>query len=292
MSHSALEIHKPKHQTLPVIVTSPHSGQFYPEELLQQSQLGLMELRRLEDCYVDELWRFVIDDGAPMLSVRHARAFIDVNREALELDPTMFRAPLPVRANIDSGRLRAGLGAIPKVAGASQEIYADKINFIDALKRIDLVHRPFHTALSDLIQSTKRQFGYCLLIDCHSMPDQAAPRPFGSAHSIDIILGDRFGRSCNSRLMPLLEQSFRSAGFTTLRNDPYAGGYITQAYGKPDQQCDAVQIEINRRLYMDENNFSKTADFAMTAQRLRRAWQEILDHISIPQADETLLAAE
>ncbi|TAH32300.1 MAG: N-formylglutamate amidohydrolase [Alphaproteobacteria bacterium] len=282
-------LQKPAVQAVPIILTSPHSGTIYPPELLELSCLELQDLRKLEDCFVDELWEFVTARGAPLLAMNYARAYIDVNRDALELDPNMFRAPLPVRTVHDSGRTRAGFGSIPKLAGQNLEIYSDKLPFVDVLRRIDSIYRPFHNALSDLITSIQNQYDNCLLLDCHSMPNIAAPIDNNNYTAFDIVLGDRHGRSCKSDTLQMIESAFLNAGFTVKRNDPYAGGYITQIYGQPNTGMEAVQIEINRRLYMNEDDFTKNDLFDQTQKRLHHVWDYVMRQFA---QDTQLIAAE
>ncbi len=285
-------LQKPPTQAVPIVLTSPHSGTVYPPELLELSRLELQDLRKLEDCFVDELWSFVAMRGAPLLSMNYARAYIDVNRDAMELDPNMFRAPLPVRAMTESHRTKAGLGSIPKLAGQNLEIYSDKLPFVDVLRRIDSIYRPFHNALSDLIASTQNHYGNCLLLDCHSMPNLAAPLHEHDNEPYDIVLGDRYGRSCKPETLQMVEDAFQHAGFTVKRNDPYAGGYITQIYGQPNTGNEAVQIEINRRLYMNEDDFIKNDSFPQTAQRLHTVWDHLTRSHKIATQETQLIAAE
>lgn len=267
-TEETLSLLLPDRQSCAVVLASPHSGQIYPEELLRQCQLEMSDLRKLEDCFVDELWATAPDLGMPLLRAHFARAFIDVNRDALELDPDMFLSPLPVRALGETPRLKAGFGSIPRMTGHMQEIYRGKLAFPDALKRIDHYYRPYHTALEKLLGDTAGKFGNYLLLDCHSMPESVAPIARRNGKTADIILGDRFGASCGAAIMDFVESAFEKSGFAVMRNDPYAGGFITEYYGKPAEDKHVIQIEINRALYMDEKTYERNSSFDVLKQKL------------------------
>ncbi len=266
-------IDAPERSILPIIAVSAHSGRFYPDEFLKQCQIPLDQLRKLEDCYVDELAAFCPQLGIAFISLNYARAYIDVNRDAMELDPEMFKSPLPIMPN-DTSRIKMGLGSIPRLV-ESREIYSEKIAFVDILRRIDNVYRPFHRTLRNLIDSRINVFGRCLVIDCHSMPDLAAPLIENKDISHDIILGNRFGETCHDATIGYIEQAFQNNGFSVKRNDPFAGGFITRNYGKPKRSVETIQIEINRKLYLDEKNFTKNSAFNETQKRLQSSFQII-----------------
>jgi N-formylglutamate amidohydrolase len=197
--------------------------------------------------------------GAPLLKVNVARAYVDTNREAYELDPFMLLGPLPIGANTDSERVQAGLGTIPRVVAENQRIYNRRMHVSEALQRINRVYLPVHKALADLIESARQSFNHAVLIDCHSMPSGSTflRQPFRAG--ADIVLGDRHGTSCAPALITAAESWFRTAGYRVVRNRPYSGGYNTQHYGRPAAGLHALQIEINRALYMDERLFQPTA---------------------------------
>ena len=175
---------------------------------------------------------------------------MDVNREPYELDQAMFEDELPVFARGRSSRVAAGLGAIARIVAEGQEIYARKLTFAEANARIESVHRPYHTALADLVEAARARFGRAVLIDFHSMPSAAAGGPDG--RSCDIVLGDRFGGACGPAVSRLVEDCLKDLGYRVARNVPYAGGYTTEHYGRPSRGVHALQIEINRSLYLDE----------------------------------------
>jgi N-formylglutamate amidohydrolase len=248
---------EPLHRTAPLVFASPHSGRRYPSEFLAMARTGLLSLRRSEDAYVDELFAGAANFGAVVLSATVARAFVDLNRDPAELDPDMFVEHLP-RAPVNAtARVQAGLGAIPRIAGDGQPIYRRKLALAEAEARLAAVHRPYHARLTSLLAETHAEFGCAVLIDCHSMPSCAR-----GAHSPDIVLGDRFGASCHPSVTALVEVTLRRFGYRVARNAPFAGGHTTQAYGRPSLKAHAIQIEINRALYLDERTLERTSGFA------------------------------
>ncbi|MGI9437830.1 MAG: N-formylglutamate amidohydrolase [Geminicoccaceae bacterium] len=254
---SPIAILQPKRASVPVILSSPHSGQIYPPCLLREVRLHHHQLRRLEDAFVDRLFDQAPSLGAPFLHARFARAFVDANREAFELDADLFDEPLPAYANPNSAKAKAGLGTIPsRIAG--QAIYRSKLTLDDAERRIKLAYWPYHHALQRLIDERRTRFGQILLLDCHSMPSFSvngalAGGPRGSG-MIDFALGDRFGSSCAPAIIRHVETFLAGKGFRVARNRPYAGGYITAHYGQPKIGIHALQIEVRRGLFMDERN--------------------------------------
>jgi N-formylglutamate amidohydrolase len=240
----------PRVQTIPVVVGVPHAGRCYPRAFVDQSRLPLMLLRRSEDAFVDSLTRHVVGLGAPRITAMFPRAYIDVNREPYELDPRMFVGRLPAFANTRSLRVAGGLGTVPRIVGEGQDIYRRPLPVTEALARIDACYRPYHARLRQLITATRAQFGFCVLLDVHSMPSTGLD--LDHAGRADVILGDRFGTSAGADIMQAVEDAFRQAGLAVGRNRPYAGGYITEHYGQVRTGVHAVQIEINRALYMNE----------------------------------------
>ena len=256
------EILPPAEWTAPAVFNSPHSGREFPEDFLRQSRLPRHTLRKSEDCFVDELFLSCVSHGAPMLRARVPRSYVDLNREPYELDPRMFSGDLPGYANTGSPRVAGGLGTIPRIVSEGEEIYRGRIDFAEARRRIDQVYLPYHRTLTALTNAVLAKVGEVLLIDCHSMPASAsahlAPQVAGGA---DVVLGDRFGASCAEDISGFVEDELRSHGLRVLRNKPYAGGFITQNHGSPHRGQHALQIEINRSLYMNEATLEKTAGF-------------------------------
>jgi N-formylglutamate amidohydrolase len=255
-----------------LVLSSPHSGDNYPARFLASARLDAQTLRRSEDAYVDRLVRGGVDHGAPLLRACFPRAFLDVNREPYELDPRMFDGRLPPFANTRSPRVAGGLGTIARVVGEAQEIYARRLSVDEAIGRIDALYKPYHAQLRRLIEEAQHRFGSVLLIDCHSMPSSIISSGASGTHEdklrADIVLGDRYGTSCDRRLVEVAEASLRGFGYLVERNRPYAGGFITEHYGHPATNRHALQIEINRNLYMDERTLRPTERFDRLAEHL------------------------
>lgn len=253
------DIVEPEIRSSPVIFNSPHSGARYPASFLASSRLDPRSLRRSEDAFVDELFASAPSFGAPLMRAHFPRAFLDVNREPYELDPRMFDGRLPPFANTRSLRVVGGLGTIARIVSDSQEIYGAKLPVAEALDRIECIYKPYHRALKRLVSRSHREHGLSLLIDCHSMPSIGLARDDRSR--ADVVIGDRYGASCSPSFVGFVEQQFRALGFEVTRNRPYAGGYITEHYGAPASDQHALQIELNRALYMDERLHEKRRDF-------------------------------
>ncbi len=257
------EIIEPAEPCGPVLFNSPHSGSTYPREFLAASRLDIATLRRSEDSFVDELIAGVVARGYPLMRAHFPRCFVDVNREPYELDPRMFEGRVPAFANTRSMRVAGGLGTVARVVGDAQEIYDQRIPVNDALRRIETLYKPYHRALRQLFTRLHRDFGTAILVDCHSMPSSGGtrderPRP-------EFVLGDRYGTSCIGVVGETVEMTLRGMGYTVSRNKPYAGGFITEHYGNPAAGLHAIQLEINRALYMDERRYERTPSFARLA---------------------------
>ena len=255
----AFSICAPEGLTQPFVFNSPHSGRVYPKSFINSSQLDALTLRKSEDAYVEELFSSVTSLGAPLLHAHFPRAYMDVNREPYELDPELFAEALPEYANTKSMRVIGGLGTIARIVTESEEIYRNPLTVDEALNRIHSLYMPYHKALSGLIRKSLRRFNYAILIDCHSMP--SIPANYPKDMRPDIVLGDRFGASCDPILTDFTEKLLKEMGFQVSINKPYAGGYITEHYGQPAKHVHTLQIEINRALYMNENTFEKTQSF-------------------------------
>ncbi len=262
------ELSEPAALSGPVVCNSPHSGRSYPSRFIAQSRLDLATLRRSEDTFVDELFAETVKFGVPMMRAHFPRAFLDVNREPYELDPRMFDGRLPPFANTRSLRVAGGLGTIARVVGEAREIYDRRLPVEEALGRIELYYKPYHRALRRLLVNAQRAFGVAVLVDCHSMPSNASGRD--ERPRADVVLGDRYGTSCAAVVTDILEEALREAGYSVLRNKPYAGGFITEHYGDPAAGLHAVQIEVNRALYMNEREYRKTTRFEAVRSDLCR----------------------
>jgi len=249
----------------PIVYASPHSGQVYEPAFVAASKLDPLTLRRSEDFRIDDLFSAAIEHGAPLLRAHFPRAFLDPNREAYELDPMMFSGPLPRQCNTRSARVAAGVGTVARVVADGHEIYRGALSFDEVEDRIARLYRPYHAGLAHLLATAQAAFGKALLVDCHSMPSIGGPMDQDRGHRrSDFILGDRHGTACTPAIVDTISQFLTALGYHVTRNDPYAGGYCTTHYGRPRQQVHAVQIEVNRALYMDETQMAPSAGYDKT----------------------------
>ncbi|HEX4615084.1 MAG TPA: N-formylglutamate amidohydrolase [Stellaceae bacterium] len=266
-----LDVHEPAARRLPLVFASPHSGAEYPADFVAASRLDPLALRQSEDSFVDELFAAAPELGAPLLSARFPRAYLDVNREAYELDPTMFSDALPSYVNAGSARVRIGLGTIARIVASGDNIYAGKLRFADAERRIECLYHPYHEVLRRLVQEAESMFGGYLLVDCHSMPSSSACGRDGP----DIVLGDCYGAACAPCILKAACRFLTDRGFKVAINAPYAGGFTTGFYGRPSAHRHALQIEINRALYMDERSFCRKPNFARLVKDLADLIQQL-----------------
>ena len=281
MSH---KVALPKVQTLPLVLASPHSGRDYPPAFLRRAHLAKAALRLSEDAFVDTLFAAAPDRGAPLITALFPRTFVDANREPLELDPAMFSDRLPWPVNRTSPRVRGGLGVIARVGANGAPIYNRQLPVAEARERIRQHYFPYHRALRQLVHDTRQRFGHVILLDCHSMPSQAVARlsmTIGRvsnepARPIDFVLGDCHGASCTSDITDCAEEVLTDLGYTVARNSPYAGGFTTRHYGHPERGIHALQIEVNRALYMDEATLERHAG----ADRLAAELGDAIAHIA------------
>ncbi len=273
----AFDIRAPAIQTAPLVFASPHSGRAYSPAFIAASRLDPLALRRSEDAFIDEIFAAAPDHGAPLIRAHFPRAYVDPNRESYELDPTMFADALPDHVNSRSPRVAAGLGTVARIVSSGEEIYRDKLRWSDARRRIKTCYVPYHAALGGLVDETRRRFGVCLLIDCHSMPSVGGPLDADPGHPrADFILGDRHATSCVGAVSDLAERSLAELGYRVTRNDPYAGGFTTRHYGQPESGVHALQIEINRGLYMNERTIERGPGMALLIDRAKRLIESLV----------------
>ncbi len=279
-------LREPKRLTSAVVFSSPHSGRDYPAAFLRDSVLDDRALRSSEDAFVEDLFGAAPDFGAPLISASAPRAYVDLNRSIEDLDSAIIRGVSRGRQN---SRVASGLGVIPRVVSEGRAIRSGKIPFEEALERLESYYTPYHARLQQLLQQARTEFGQVLLVDCHSMPSEAVNHGRGEGIARpQVVLGDRFGASCSKVYVDQIETIFRQEGFSVMRNSPFAGAYITQAYGRPAAGQHAIQIEIDRSLYMNEATICTTSEYASTKRRLTAVVRQICD-IAMPQVG---LAAE
>ncbi|GGA05130.1 N-formylglutamate amidohydrolase [Neptunicoccus cionae] len=266
-------LHLPETITCGAVFSSPHSGRDYPAAFLQESVLDSVAIRSSEDAFVDELFGAVTDFGAPLLCASAPRAYVDLNRGIDELDSAVIEG---VRAFKGNPRVASGLGVIPRVVSEGRALISGKISINEAEARLERYYTPYHDQLGDLLQTARAAFGQVLLVDCHSMPHEAVANVSGMfGRAPDIVLGDRFGSSCDNAFVEEIESFLKQEGFRVARNTPFAGAYIAQAYGRPSSGQHCVQIEIDRSLYLDEKTVTKSDRFDDVRRSLGRVAAQI-----------------
>lgn len=287
MLQTAYTLAQPTTRTTSVVFASPHSGRDYPDAFLRRAVLNASEIRSSEDAFVDQLYEAVPSYGAPLLTANAPRAYLDLNRGPDELDSALIEG---VRRTAHNPRIASGLGVIPRVVANGRQIYRGKLTLAEAHQRIAHCWRPYHDQLQTLLDESNNRFGEAILIDCHSMPHEALENvgPPGSARP-DVVLGDRFGSTAAGSVVEQVEAAFASAGLRVARNMPFAGAFITQHYGRPSRQQHAIQVEIDRALYMNERTLELNGNFEAFKTLLGGVIAEIAQ---IGQPDEQRVAAE
>ncbi len=233
----------------PVILSVPHAGRDYPPDLAQYLRGHVAQLIALEDRYADALIETAIAGGSSGVIARAPRLMIDLNRDERDVDPNMFDGPV-LHDNRISAKARGGLGLIPRRTAAAGEIWKGKLSKDDLYHRIATIHRPYHTQLSAMLAQARAAFGVAILLDIHSMPPLPEQNP-GDAP--DIVLGDLFGRSAHGSFTEIAAATARRHGLRIAINTPYPGNYILNRHSDPARGIHALQIEVDRRLYLDSN---------------------------------------
>ncbi|MBT9386659.1 N-formylglutamate amidohydrolase [Pseudooceanicola sp. CBS1P-1] len=286
MTSPSYDLFRPARQTTSTIFASPHSGRDYPADMMDRTSLDRLQVRSSEDAFVDQLFACAPEFGAPLLCSRAPRAYVDLNRGAEELDPAVVDG---VRRRGHNPRVASGLGVIPRVVAGGRPLYQGKLSLAEAESRLARCWHPYHDTLQTLLNESLGLFGEAILIDCHSMPHEALDGVARNAgRRPEVVIGDRFGASIDSFLVERIEAAFSAAGLVVVRNAPFAGAYVTQHYGRPSRRQHAVQIEIDRSIYMDEARIEPRADFEDFAAVIRAVVAEItqLGRSDVPLAAE------
>jgi N-formylglutamate deformylase len=268
-----------------IVIASPHSGRNYRSSVKEQSILDPITLRSSEDAFVDELMDFAPDLGIPLICSEIPRAFVDLNRARDELDSAIIEG---IRPNGQNPRVISGLGVIPRVVANGKEIYSGKLSKEAAFERLEKFWDPYHSKLSELLDRAYRQFGYSILIDAHSMPHEAILNASTGFHTSQLVLGDRYGASCSPDIVNNLTMLISKNGLHASRNIPFSGAYIVQKYGRPELNRHAIQLEIDRSMYMDERKIQKLEKFF----KLKNKLLNILRDFSETHTSVSSIAAE
>lgn len=269
--YPAVIIKKPQKTAIPIVVSSPHSGEKYFPDFLQMTRLSLRELQQTEDRFVDRLFDYTSEVGGTLLATEFPRVWCDVNRDCRELDPGMFRPALPSEGLVQSAKVRAGFGVIPRCASQRRPIYTHCLPVEEIHRRLQLAWIPYHESLNRLLKELKQQFGFVILLEAHSMP------PLPQARACDMVIGDVHGKSCSPHLTDIVQQSLCQLGYEVRRNVPYAGGYITSHYGRPHEGIHAIQLEICRSRYLNPATLQPSRGFQQVQSDMA-ALLETLSH--------------
>lgn len=254
----------------PIVLSSPHSGTVFPEEFLENCALSVDELRTSEDSYVTEIVKKASDAGIPLLSMNIPRTFIDANRDKIEFDEKMFfDAPIS-KSTSDSRRCRVGLGIIHRVVYPNKNIYNGLLSYKEGMDRIRYVYDVYHKRLKQLVDKCVRKFGFCLLIDCHSMPSMIC-NIMNEEKSLDFCLCTLFDESCPTQMSEFLSRSLEARNYKVEFNRPYAGAYIAFNYCQPRKNIYTLQLEINRSIYMNEITRTKNNDFQFISNNISQS---------------------
>ena len=271
------------------LITSPHSGHYYPRDFILKSKLDSQQLRLSEDMHIDALLADAPQAGASLLSATYPRAYVDLNREPYELDASMFSDPLPDYVNKDSTRVLGGLGTIAKIVTERLEIYDRPLVFSEAQQRIEKIYFPFHKCLKQQIETARDFWGKAYLLDVHSMPSNAVRKyKGGKSGSVDFVLGNRHGRSCDADIYDVVYDFLTDAGYYVEKNKPYAGGYITEHYGNPSEGFHTLQLEVNRKLYMNETSY----DLLGNSDEIRNLFSDLVSTLINKTHEKRPKAAE
>lgn len=275
MNMTSYTLHLPARRTTPVVFASPHSGRDYDPAFLHKSILDPHTIRSSEDAFVDQLFSAAPSFGAPLLAATTPRAYVDLNRAADELDSSVVEG---VRRGAHNPRVASGLGVIPRVVSNGRAIYRGKISLSEARHRLQHAWHPYHAALQTQLNTAHAMFGEAILVDCHSMPHEAVECVVrAGTRRPDVVLGDRFGSSASMEIVERIEAILAGAGLVVARNAPFAGAFVTQHYGRPSRRQHAVQIEIDRALYMHEAQILPRPDFDAFRDVITRVVAEITE---------------
>ena len=229
------------------VFASPHSGAVYPADMGADPALPEASLRSAEDALVDRLIAPAPDHGATLVLGRLGRAWLDLNRDPADLDAALIEGA----TGTGSARTAAGYGVIPRLSGDGRPLYSRRLTLAEAAARLARAHAPYHAVLDQQMRAARDRCGEAVLVDWHSMPARAT-QGAGGARGPDVVLGDRHGASCPAELTRRLRRGFEALGWRVALNQPYAGGWTTQNWGRPAEGFSAIQVELNRALYFDE----------------------------------------
>jgi len=271
-------IHGASEPRVPLLLDSPHSGHAFPADF--DAALGEFDLRDGEDSFVDELYQPATDLGVALIAAQFPRTYLDPNRHAGDIDLDLIDGGRWPHALVPSGKAALGKALLWRTLDDGRAIYARKLGIAEVESRIERCHTPYHGALTRWIAATHARFGVSYHINCHSMNEVAGVQGEGGRGSrrADFVLGDRDGSTCEAGFTAFVKRWLEAAGYEVKVNDPYKGVELVRAYSDPQQGRHSLQVEINKRLYMDERTRSKHAGFDTLQKNLRDLVAALIDH--------------
>lgn len=259
-----------KEPQFPIVLSSPHSGNLFPPEFLENSALSEKELRSSEDCFVTEIIKQASDAGIPLISMNIPRTFVDANRDKIEIDDKMFFDAPQSSTNAGSRRCRVGLGVIHRIVYPNKNIYDGLLSYQEGMERIKYVYDAYHKRLKQLVDKCVRKFGFCLLVDCHSMPSMIC-NIMNEEKPLDFCICTLFDESCPTQMSEFLSKALEKFDYRVEFNRPYAGAYIAFNYCQPRKNIYTLQLEINRSLYMNEKALTKNKNFQSVSSNISQS---------------------
>jgi len=257
--NASLRIVEPQAEPAPVVFDSPHSGTDYPDDFGSIAPLSV--LRRSEDAFVDELFAAAPRHGAPLIAARFPRIYIDPNRDLVDLDPTMLDGPWPDPL-VPSRKTELGVGLVWRIMPPDSRLYDRLLTVAEVRGRIERCWKPYHHAVATAIDETHRRFGKVWHVNCHSMPAMGnAASEDGPVPRAEFVLGDRDGTTCEAGFTAFVAGELRDMGYEVKINEPYKGVELVRRYSDPARGRHSLQLEINRKLYMDEARIEKNDGF-------------------------------
>ena len=270
-------LHPPAAPEIPLVLDSPHSGEHYPDDFGHAPPRAVVRLA--EDTHVARLYRRAPEWGATLIEASFPRAYIDANRSLDDLDPDMLDSHWPTPLAV-SRKTRQGIGLLWRVARGGEPMYTRKLAVDEVRARIDRWYRPYHAALDAEVDRLRERFGAVWHINCHSMPavgDANADDP-GRARA-DFVLGDRDGTTCDRGFTAVVADTLRAIGHSVAINDPYKGVEIVRRHGRPAEGRHSLQIEVNRRLYMNEETLDPTEGYSELEASLGRLLEALSNYV-------------
>ena len=279
MTPMPVELHGPGSAAVPLVLDSPHSGRDFPADF--DAAVTEFDLREGEDCYVDELYRPATELGVPLLAARFPRTYLDPNRHRGDIDLELIEGGHWPHEHVPSGKARIGKALVWRTLDDGRAIYSRRLAVAEVVSRIERCHAPYHQRLRALLDETHRRFGAVYHLNCHSMPAVGGKQGEGGQGQprADFVLGDRDGSTCDPAFTGFVRATLAAMGYEVAVNDPYKGVELVKAYSEPRRRRHSLQVEVNKRLYMDEATRSRHQGFAALQADLSRLAEAIADYI-------------